>query len=133
MNVIACDTAPKTSDLNLQHLSYRGLQGVLAEATEKKTVLIIDIRPPEDFEQGHIPGAVNIPDPKQFMLIGPNDPRLLNADKVVVYGEDFRRNFADPAAKRLIAMGYSNIFSFPGGWREWQSHNAPPQPAPDAN
>ncbi|MEX2215902.1 MAG: rhodanese-like domain-containing protein [Phycisphaeraceae bacterium] len=127
----ACDSAPKTSDEDLRHLSYKGLREIMADAGGKSPLMLIDIRPPADFEKGHIPGATNIPDPQQFMHIGATDPRLTNASHVVVYGEDFRRNFADPAAKKLIGLGYDNIYSFPGGWGEWQKNVALEQPTPE--
>ena len=34
---------------------------LLQEAKEQKNALVIDVREPEEYKQGHVPGSINIP------------------------------------------------------------------------
>ena len=43
-----------------QHLAVTSAQ-VQSLMTGKKKVALIDVRPPEEYQEAHIPGAVNIP------------------------------------------------------------------------
>ena len=76
--------------------------------------LILDVRTPEEFAQGHIPGAINIPNE----TIGGTEPALL-PDKdqlILVYCRSGNRS--KQASEKLAALGYTNIVEF-GGIRDW--------------
>ena len=49
--------------------------------TPSKKVLIVDVRPADEFEQGHLPGAINILDE----TVGKNAEMFKDFDKVVFY------------------------------------------------
>jgi len=109
----ACNTAVKTSDEDLQILDYEGLQELFADA--RGPVLLIDVRKPEKFAEGHIPGAINIP----VLELKPNDPKLGEAQQIVVYSDGWTPLRTDrlswAAAKKLLAMGYVGVNDFRGG------------------
>ena len=76
--------------------------------------LIVDVRRPDEFETGHIPNAINVPNED----IGTSQPEALpELDRVLlVYCRSGRRS--KEAAQKLVAMGYTNVYEF-GGINEW--------------
>ena len=77
--------------------------------------IILDVRTQEEYDEGHIPGAVLIPDYE----IGEKAPEILtDKDKLIlVYCRSGRRS--KEASKALADMGYTNIKEF-GGIIDWQ-------------
>ena len=76
--------------------------------------LILDVRTQEEFDEGHIPGAIVIP----YDEIQQHAPTML-PDKdqlLLVYCRSGRRSKI--AAEALVEMGYRNIKEF-GGIRDW--------------
>ena len=106
---------PKTSDQNLEMVSYERLDAMLNDTG--RPTLLLDIRPVRYYAEAHLPGAVNIPLPD----IVKQDPRLGAAHNIVVYGSHWLDTLAPAGAKKLIALGYQNVFLFRGGVEQWQS------------
>lgn len=80
--------------------------------------LLLDVRTPEEFATGHIPGAVNI-------SLQTLESRLssIPADQpVVIYCRSGNRSAT--AAQILAAAGYPNIYDM-GGILAWQSAGLP--------
>ncbi|HBC19558.1 MAG TPA: sulfurtransferase [Alcanivorax sp.] len=94
-----------------------------AEEALPSADLLLDVREPDEFRDGHIPGAINIPRGLlEFKLS--SDPELENRDqKVVVYCKTSGR--AALAARALKEMGYLHIFSIEGGFDAWQQAEKP--------
>jgi rhodanese-related sulfurtransferase len=77
-------------------------------------VVIVDVRTPEEFEGGHISGAINVPnegilDEMPEALPDPNA-------EILVYCRSGRRS--SDAAHKLLAMGYTAVYDF-GGIIDW--------------
>jgi rhodanese-related sulfurtransferase len=94
-------------------------------------VLVVDVREPEEFGAGHVPGAINIPRGVLEMKADPRvpmtDPRL-SADqdaKVVVYCGQAPGFRALSAANTLSRMGYSNVVAMAAGTNGWQEAGLP--------
>ena len=98
-----------------QAITVAGLQAQLAKG-EKPTV--IDIRSPERFAQGHIPGAINVP-----ASLWPHK-RLPPLGRVVVCGEGLGRNDAAAAAALGAKPGITAEI-LEGGFAAWESAHAP--------
>jgi len=82
--------------------------------------LLVDVRTPEEFSGGHIPGAVNIP-------LQELETRLteIPADSpVVLYCRSGNRSAQ--AADILREAGYSRVYDL-GGINAWQSQGLPVQ------
>ena len=80
----------------------------------EEEVVILDVRTPEEYNEGHIPGAVLLPNTE----ISSRADEVL-ADKsqlILVYCRSGRRS--KMAAEELASMGYSNIKDF-GGILDW--------------
>ena len=84
------------------------------EMIDTQDVLILDVRTQEEFNEGHIPNAILLPD----FEISQNARFIIN-DKdqiVLVYCRSGRRS--EESAKLLIEMGYTRIYDI-GGIIDW--------------
>ena len=77
---------------------------------DEKDYIILDVRRPDEFAEGHIPGAINVPNEE----IGtaeiaelPNKSQL-----ILVYCRSGRRS--KEASEKLVKLGYTNIVEFGG-------------------
>ncbi len=76
--------------------------------------IIIDVREQEEFDEGHIPGAILIP---YEQIAEKADKMLPDKDKqILVYDRSGRRSKI--AAESLANIGYTNIKEF-GGIIDW--------------
>lgn len=94
-----------------------------AEAHIAQADILIDVREPEEYRQGHIPGAINMPRGLlEFQMSG--QPALQSRDlSIVLYCKTSGR--AALAARSLQEMGYLNIYSISGGFDAWANSNKP--------
>ena len=76
--------------------------------------VIVDVRRQDEFDSGHIPGAICIPNES----IGKERPeRLPDLDQIIlVYCRSGRRS--KEASQKLFEMGYTRVYEF-GGIIEW--------------
>ena len=79
--------------------------------------LIIDVREPDEYRQGHIPGAINMPrGVLEFRISG--EPALQNLERpIVIYCKTSGR--AALSAVALQAMGFRAVISLAGGFDAW--------------
>ena len=85
--------------------------------------LLIDVREPDEYRQGHLPGAVNIPRGMLEFRIS-NEPQLQNLSRpIVVYCKTSGR--AALCAAALHDMGYLNVVSIAGGFDAWAAAGKP--------
>ena len=92
-----------------------------AEKITDKNVIVLDVRTPEEFNEGHIENAVNI----NFMS-DDFDANVANLDKekpVMVYCKAGGRSAK--AAARLKELGFTTITDLEGGISNWTSENKP--------
>ena len=80
-------------------------------------VLLIDVREPDEYRQGHLPGAINIPRGMlEFKISG--EPTLQQVDReVVVYCKTSGRAALSVVA--MQAMGFEKVVSLAGGFDAW--------------
>lgn len=76
--------------------------------------IIVDVRRQDEFDSGHIPGAILIPNES----IGTEQPKELpDLDQVIlIYCRSGRRS--KEASQKLADMGYTHIYEF-GGIIDW--------------
>lgn len=80
----------------------------------ENNIVILDVREPEEVEEGYIDGAVFIPlDKIEHMAYEVIPDRKV---KILVYCRSGRRS--KEACKKLIRLGYSNVYDF-GGIMDW--------------
>ncbi|MDD6679172.1 MAG: rhodanese-like domain-containing protein [Firmicutes bacterium] len=97
-------------------ITYRQISTSEAAAmmeTETEYVLL-DVRTQAEYEQGHIPGAICIPNES----IGTTEiPELPDKDqRILVYCRSGNRS--KQASEKLVKLGYSNVVEF-GGIQNW--------------
>jgi len=86
-----------------------------------ESFVILDVRTPEEFAQGHVPGAINIPHDKLADRIG-ELMRDKNKD-VVLYCRSGKR--AGMAAETLKANGFAKLLHLEGDIQKWTEANKP--------
>ena len=91
-----------------------GMEEAAAMMEQEENHLILDVRTPEEFAQGHIPGAVNLPNED----IGTEPPALLPDKEQLIMVYCRSGNRSKQASQKLADMGYSNIVEF-GGIIDW--------------
>ena len=75
--------------------------------------IIVDVRTPEEYAQGHIENAINIP----LDLISDDIYKLLDKDQLIMlYCRSGNRS--SQAANKMVALGYKNVIDF-GGINTW--------------
>lgn len=92
-----------------------------ASATEAR---FVDVREPEEFREGHIPGTMNIP----LSELGFHLEDLRSSSRIYVCCLSGRRSVT--AARTLTYIGLSNVISLSGGFKAWQSLGFPVQKLP---
>lgn len=78
-------------------------------------VYLLDVRQPEEFNQGHIKGATLMP----LGTLSNTYTSLPKSGKLVVYCRSGRRSAE--AVQFLMEHGYSNAVSLSGGFTAWTS------------
>jgi rhodanese-related sulfurtransferase len=115
----SCSSAPaaaSTMQSTAPAAVYRKISAEEAHAMMQKDkgFILLDVRTQDEFNQGHISGAVLLPD----TLIAEKAATALpdkNAE-ILVYCRSGHRSSG--AAKALVAMGYVNVYDF-GGIIDW--------------
>jgi rhodanese-related sulfurtransferase len=94
-----------TGPAEVQHLFEKG-----------EPINVIDVRLPEDFAEGHIPGAVSVPKEQWDSFEG------LSKDKVnIVYCYTAVCHLAAAAARRFARKGFP-VMELEGGFAEWKNY-----------
>jgi len=105
-------------------IMLRGATGVgPAEAVQllNQGALVIDVRDPERFAQGHIIGARNVPSAN---LAGQADALKKWKEKPVIICCDAGMTSAS-AARTLRAGGFTRVVNLKGGLGAWERENLP--------
>jgi sulfur-carrier protein adenylyltransferase/sulfurtransferase len=105
----ALETVPEVAPADLQSRLSGGEQ-----------IVVIDVREPEEFARGKIPGAYTIPRGVLEMQV---DGRLPLDSTVVLYCGAGGRSAL--AAKSLAEMGYEKVENLQGGWGAWVNSGLP--------
>ena len=82
---------------------------------EEKSYIILDVRRPDEYAEGHIPGAINLPNED----IGASEiPELPDKSQLIlVYCRSGRRS--KEASEKLVKLGYTGVVEF-GGILDWK-------------
>ena len=122
-SVTACRTAETETEPPMQETETEIKQviyeNITAEAAKEimdteTGYVILDVRTAEEFADGHIKGAILIPD---YEIAERAESILPNKDqKILIYCRSGRRSKL--AAEALLALGYTNVWEF-GGIIDW--------------
>jgi rhodanese-related sulfurtransferase len=104
--------------LIIKLLGFLGRMGI-KQLTPKdldrmKGMMLLDVRSDKEYVQGHIPGAVHVP----LADIGDKVKKLKKDKDLVVYCRSGNQSIW--AIKRLMGMGYKNLYNLKGGYSAWK-------------
>ena len=109
--VVTARAAPKASTDTYRQVSMQESMELMDSETD---YIILDVRTAAEYESGHIPGAICIPNE----TIGSEEiPGLPDKQQLIlVYCRSGNRS--RQAAEKLVKLGYTNIVEF-GGINAW--------------
>ena len=94
-----------------------------AALVESADAVFVDVRERDEWDEGHIPGAIHVPR-------GNLESRIENAvadrsARIVLYCASGARSAF--AAKTLEELGYDDVVSLAGGFTDWKRNGFPTQ------
>lgn len=102
-------------DINLDSM-YTQINAEMAKKIidREKKKIILDVRTLEEYEYGHIEGAILIPYDEVYIRA---EKEILNKDNIIlVYCRSGVRSIL--ASRDLVELGYKNVYEF-GGIIDW--------------
>ena len=98
-------------------------QETLLNRIEQKdaSTIILDVRTPEEFAAGHVPGAVNIP--YTHLPARLSDLTDAGDKEIVLYCATGIR--AERAAERMREQGYTRLLHLDGDMKAWEEKKRP--------
>jgi phage shock protein E len=103
---------------NVPRITIDELKPLLAT----KAVVVLDVRRPDEFAEGHIPGAVNL----DYTLVSAQGSRFKGETRpIVAYCACANEMTAARAAVDLAALGIPGAKALKGGWDEWKARGEP--------
>ena len=91
----------------------------LRERLNEQDVLLIDVGDISIYNDGHIPGALNIPLLALREQASEQRPDFAKKDYIIVYGEGHEADLSDKASNILETLGFDRIGNFDGGRHAW--------------
>jgi phage shock protein E len=121
--LVACSAPPAAAPIAapaaVQNLPANIDVATAASLRDRSDVVMLDVRTPEEYAQGHIPGITLIP-----LDQVPNRLSEIPKDKTVVV-TCRTGNRSDQAAQFLRQQGYDNVHNMLGGIVAWEQAGYP--------
>ena len=93
---------------NIKNISYTKMQEMLKESSD---TIVLDVRSPQEYSEGHITGAINIP---EYELLSKANSTFQNQNsKIIVYCASGSRS--KKAIKTLRKLGFMNVYNLENG------------------
>jgi len=107
--------------MSVKQISREELEALVLSGGE---YILINVLDREQFDSGHIPTSINIP-----LDSGDFDGRIRKAapkknSKILVYCTNYCETSVR-GAKRIVAMGYTDVSRYEGGMKDWEEANLP--------
>src|SRR5687768_6333474 len=118
------EAAKKMKELSWQDLIAKVKNEIRQASTNRllddmragNAIFIVDVREQDEFERGHLPGAVFIP--RGFLELRIENTIPDRNSTIYLYCGGGNRSAL--AARSLQEMGYSNVYSLEGGFSQWE-------------
>ncbi|UCF05786.1 MAG: hypothetical protein JSV33_01755 [bacterium] len=82
--------------------------------------VVIDSRTAEEYEEGHIPGAILLDYYDMGRYLDEVIPRLPAQEEILIYCAGPDCEDSELLARELYMMGFRKLLVFEGGWEEWE-------------
>ena len=101
----------------LSNLVGKGVSEITPQEVAKKDITVIDVRKKKDYQQGHIPGAINIP----YSEFEEDHPKLAEIDQNEEIAVNCVMGVSSQKITRLLnEAGYDQAKSMKGGIKAWE-------------
>lgn len=119
----------KAPPFHVTDLQTIGL-GEFRTLVEEKKAVILDARAAPFYDQGHVPGALNLARDDFARDYRKLAPRLRpDRDRlIVVYCSGGECHDSKLVASALLSLGFSDVKVFTGGWEQWSQAGLPAVP-----
>lgn len=116
----------QAASANYQLIATDELKKMLDEG---ESVTVVDARNPEEYQEVHIKGAVNIPEKKfaEHLDKLPAD----KSTKIIFYCNGVKCGKSKKAAKKAMESGYGNLYVYAEGMPVWEEKGMPIYTGPD--
>jgi rhodanese-related sulfurtransferase len=104
----------------------------LSRELTRSDAVVVDVLPRENYEDGHVPGAVSVPFEDEGFVPGVRQAVDSLDQKVIVYCAKKACDLSTKAAQELEANGFGNVVDFEGGIDEWKQSGLPIEGGPMA-
>ncbi len=109
-------TTPSAAQSKPQDIAQ---QQLLVDRFEAQPMQLLDVRSSEEYQQGHIKGAINI----SFDVISEHAAKLDKEQPIVVYCRSGRR--AGIAIETLQQLGFTKLYHLEGDMMGWTEKDLP--------
>lgn len=94
-----------------------------------EAVTVVDARNPEEYQEVHVKGAINIPEKKFSDHVGqlPSD----KSARIVFYCNGVKCGKSKRAANKAVELGYGNVLVYDEGMPVWEEKGMPIYAGPD--
>ncbi|WP_299982592.1 rhodanese-like domain-containing protein [Desulfobacula sp.] len=93
---------------------------IIQRIIQKKERMVLDVRPFEFYEEGHLPGALSFPLMEFDIVIGKLLEMTDQHSPLLIYCSSFECMDSHNFATNLNGMSFTNVKVYPGGFRQWQ-------------
>ncbi len=106
-----CSNAPDNTDPGYEKISAEDAKNRMEE---NKAAIVVDVRTESEYKEGHIEGAILIPN--ETIIDSPPEELPDYDAELLIYCRSGNRS--QQAAEKLVKMGYTNVSDF-GGIIDW--------------
>ena len=111
----------KTSDRDLMFVSsFQAVEKINEKPgllDKKLRTAWVDPRTTELYAKEHIPGAISLPFPR---MQAEAETTLKGYDQFIVYDTDWEDTIGKAASKRLMELGFDDVYTLEGGLKAWK-------------
>lgn len=119
---VTADELVQAASLKTKSITVDQLKNKIDEG---EMILLVDVREPNEYNAGYIPGALNIP--RGVLEFKINNEKFweeamlympLPDEEIIVYCRKGKRSIL--AAETLQRLGYKNVTYVTDGWKKWE-------------
>lgn len=100
----------------MNKIKFITIEELLEMITNKEKFKLVEVLDKENYREGHIPGAINLPLDNLEKLA---EKDLKKTDTIVVYCASYHCHASTMAAEILLKMGYRKTLDFKGSKKLW--------------